>query len=121
MFLTHYNIATEGIRAGHKILSKLGFGFSVEVIITPKPVDTGGGAAGRSIPDLREYLITVKIRRKDKVWSASLDANHFQMKSFERIIVTFKSINAYVENISFKINNGLVKTKEILVKIFTKN
>lgn len=117
-FTAHYNIATEGIRAGHKLLASLGFGFSVEVIIQPKPVDTGGGAAGRSIPDLREYLITVKITRKDKVWIKSIDANHFEMKTLERVLISFKKINAVVENISIQIKESMIKSKEVFVQVF---
>jgi len=114
----HYNIATHGVRAGHKILAKLGFGFHVEVIITPK--DTGGGYGPSWIPDQQEYLITVKITKNGKIWQKSMEANRFQMKSLERIILTFKSVNTIIENISFNIKMKSINIKNILVEAWKK-
>lgn len=118
MFAKHYNLATEGIRAGHKIFAKLGFGFQIEVTITPK--DTGGGAGPGFIPDLNEYLVTVKITRKDKIWQQSFEANRFEMKSLERVMATFKNINKLVENITFAIKAPIINIRRIIVETFFK-
>ena len=62
----HYNIATAGIRAGHRILAKLGFGYSVEVVITPIiPHPSGGG--GYIYDDTIQYDITFIIKWNDRI------------------------------------------------------
>lgn len=117
----HLSIATEGLAPSvfsHKLFASLGFGFDVEVIITPKPLDTGGGSG--SIPDLREYLITVKVTRKGKVWVKSIEANQFELKTLEKVLITFKKINTIVENISIQIKNSMIQSKNIIVNIFNK-
>lgn len=58
-----YNIATEGIRAGHRIFSVLGLKFlDVVIEVTPQ-----FGAGGSGVP-LR-YNITIKVRYKEKSWN----------------------------------------------------
>lgn len=109
----HYNIATNGVRAGHKILAKFGFGFQVEVTIVP--VDTGGGYQPH---DPTEYLITVKITRNGKIWTQSFEANRFQMKSLERVMLTFKNITSIVEEISFVVKQKSINIKNIIVEAF---
>ena len=111
----HYNIATEGVRAGHKILAKLGFGFSIEIIV--KPIDTGGGWGKGDIPDLNEYLITVRITHKKKRWEQSFKANAFELKSLEKIMVVYKGINKIIDNISFVITNPMININRIIVKV----
>lgn len=119
MLTKHYNLATEGIRAGHKIFAKLGFGFKIEIIIQPK--DGGGVWGGQGpLPDPNEYLVTVKITRKDKVWQQSFEANRFEMKSLERIVLTFKSINTIIEDITFSIKKRSINIKNIIVEVFRK-
>ncbi len=101
-------------------MAKLGFGFSVEVNITPKD---GGGSWGTDptfIHDLNEYLITVKITRNEKVWKYSLEANRFEMKSLERIMVSFKKINTIVESVTFAIKQKTINMKNILIEVFKK-
>lgn len=112
--MLHRNIATEGVRAGHKILSKLGFGFEISIIVTP--VDTGGGGWRGDIPDINEYHVTVVITRKGKKWSQSFEANWFGIKSLEKIILTFKGINKIVDSITFAITSPMINIRNIIVK-----
>lgn len=116
-----YLMATEGVRAGHKLLSVLGFGFKVEVIVTP--LKDGGGAYGpdyKFIPDLREYLITVKITKNGKVWQKSIEANQFQMKSLERVILTFKKISITLEDIKVAILEHSINIQKIIISVWSK-
>lgn len=114
----HYNVATEGVRAGHKFFSKLGFGFQLEITITPK--DGGGAGQPSFIPDINEYLITVKITRNGKVWQKSIDANRFEMKTLERVVMTFKSIKTIIENITFQFKIKSINIKNIILKVWKK-
>lgn len=43
MMSSHYNIATEGVRAGHKSMASLGQGTYVQIIVTQPPSSSGGG------------------------------------------------------------------------------
>ena len=109
----HFNIATEGIKAGHKIFARLGFGFTVEV--SAKPIDSGGGWPGFQ-PDITEYLVTVKITRRGKVWKQSFEATEFGLKSLERVILTFKGIDKVVSIIKVALTRPLINIQRILVK-----
>lgn len=113
----NFNIATEGIRGGHSILATFGFGFDIQVVIAPS-VDTGGGAT--FYPDLTDYTVTIKITRHNKVWIHKFELDRFKVKTLERILVTYKSINTKVENISIAVVNKSINIKNILVKAFKK-
>lgn len=115
------SIATEGLSPSvfsHSLLAKLGFGYNVEITIVP--VADSGGPAGVAYPDLRQYLITVKIRKKDKQWSYSMEANMFEMKTLERVILTFKKVETVIHNIKLSIVSKSINIHNIIVKAFKK-
>lgn len=115
-FTSHYNIATMGVRAGHKLMAMMGFGFEVEIIVTP--IDSGGGG-GRAwtpgIPDDQQYLVTVRITRKGKKWEQSFEANIFQLKSLEKVIISFKGIASILNNIKVTLSSPIINIRRIWV------
>lgn len=119
MFKSHYNIATEGIRAGHKWLAKLGFGFQVEIIVTPVSRE-GGGGGGLLIPDLRDYRITIRITNKGKVWEQSYITDQTGLSSLEYVIATFKGIKRVLDNVKFVISSPIISIKKVWVNIMSK-
>ena len=53
---SHYNIATEGIRANRKMMISIGFGYSISITIQPKPTDNSSGGGGHYTPQRRRLL-----------------------------------------------------------------
>jgi len=118
MFRKHYNIAVDGIRAGHRMIAKLGFGFQIEIIVTSPEVSGGGG--GWYPPYPQPFQVTVKITRKEKVWQQSFSASEFTAKSVEKIVLTLKSINRAYDYITFSISKPFINIKKIVVGVFKK-
>lgn len=110
----HQQIATEGIRGGHKIFSVLGlFGFKVEVEI--KPV-VGGGGGAPWLPAEPLY-IKITVTYKDMKWVTVKERSYLASVGFEivkatfvgyrllrtKISAVFKEINNIVESITVKV------------------
>ncbi len=109
----HFNIATEGIKAGHKILSKLGFGFLVEVIVTPV-----GGGGGIYLPDTTRYNVTVRITRNGKVWESTTEVSPYTLRGLEKIVITFKSIIQLIRDIKISVVSRSINSRDIVVTAF---
>lgn len=113
MALFHYNVATDGVRAGHKIFSILGFKWlTVEVIPLPvgeKPAGGGGLIYDKILPDTHYYIrVVIKINGK------TITRNY--KTKFADVIANISIVlrNAYVDS---KI---MISTANITNKIFTK-
>lgn len=98
----HLSIATDGLAPSifsHRLFASLGFGYSVEVIVTPLPVTPKESAAGGnwSYDELPKYDITFIIR-----WDGKVVTRGYKNILFDTVIgivVKFKSINIFA---SFK-------------------
>lgn len=94
-FRSHYNIATEGVRAGHKLLAKLGFGFTVEIIVNRI---TGGGGffappeKRRLILNPLYSLIQIQFNGKEENFWFYTISRTFGIEMTVRLIKTEKSI-----------------------------
>lgn len=115
IFSKHYNIATMGVRAGHKLMAMMGFGFSVEIIVQPR--DSGGGG-GLLIPDLREYQVTIRITRNGKVWEQSYITGMSGLSTLEYVVIVFKGIKNIFDGVMFSIKSPIISIKTILVKLY---
>lgn len=113
MAFNHKLLATEGLFPG--LFSTYSFAvlgtFLIEVIIEPQPPKPDLGYA-----DL-EYKVTIRIRRKDKVWETSRYVSYFSMKSIENVVITFNKINKLYTQ--FGVNVTLInkRIREIFVKV----
>jgi hypothetical protein len=107
----HLSIASEGLAPtvfSHKIFAKLGFGYSVEVIITPAPTVSSGG--GRYIYDNTvHYDITFIIRWDSRVITKSY--RNILFDTVARIYVKFKELRISTYMISSRIISSLFTTK----------
>ena len=83
----------------------------IEVIIEPVPKGPDLGYT-----DL-EYKITIRIRRKDKVWETSRFVSYFTGHSLERVSLAFKHAVMLKNSISMKASLMNSKVKNIFVKI----
>lgn len=133
----HYNVATEGVRAGHKFLAVLGFKklFGVEIIITPDPAEhgayadsflktdpkqvSGGGMIIQPwqdyVPELAKYHITIIVTRGDKKWRLDKIVEHRHFNPI-RILVNFIKTKQYRTAVSAKFIKMLNKYISIFAR-----
>lgn len=112
----HLSIATEGLAPSifsHRLFASLGFGYSVEVIVTPLPVlpkESGGVSKGKySYDEPPKYDITFIMR-----WDGKVVARSYKNILFDTVIdivVKFKSNNIVVKFKSLKIIQTLLDVK----------
>lgn len=115
---SHLSIATEGLAPStfsHRLFAALGFGYSVEVIVTPipvPPVQGGGGGRNNWYEEVPKYDITFIIR-----WDGKVVARSYKNILFDTVIgivVKFKSIkdiNIYASFKELKIIKALFDAK----------
>lgn len=117
---SHLSIATEGLAPStfsHRLFAALGFGYSVEVIVTPipvPPVQSGGGGRNKWSYEevIPQYDITFIIR-----WDGKLVTRSYKNILFDTVIgivVKFnsiKDINIYASFKELKIIKSLFDAK----------
>lgn len=108
----HKLLATDGLYPG--LTSTISIGnlgaFLIEVIIEPvKKPDLGYSDV--------EYKITIRIRRKDKVWETSRFVSIFTAKSIEKVVISFNKINMLVNRISVNLFLINKRVKQIFVRV----
>jgi len=123
MALFHYNVATEGIRAGHKILAVLGLSWlTIDIIVPPvvptKPEQKGGGGSGARldhtyVSDYYTIRVTIRINGKTvvkmyKTKFADVVAKII-IKLQENVTAPFSVFARYVSN---EIITKLIKVSE---------
>jgi len=117
---THLSIATEGLSPSifsHRLFASLGFGYSVEVIVTPIPVppippstpSAGGRRSTWTYEEPPKYNITFIIRWDGKVLARSY--KHILLDTVVGIVVKFKAINIFASFKGLKIMKTLFETK----------
>lgn len=109
----HYNLATNGIRAGHKILAKFGIGrWQVDVEVKP----TGGYSPWLGPPE--DYYIVVRVTSPSgKKYEQSFIATDHGLRAIQKVVATFKGMSNIAYNISVKIGNVGLKTKKFFVRL----
>lgn len=111
----HLSIATEGLAPSifsHRLFASLGFGYSVEVIVTPLPVtpkESGAGSGNWTYDEVPKYNITFIIRWDGKVVARSY--KNILLDTVVDIVVKFKSINIYASLKGLKIIHRVLDVK----------
>lgn len=84
----HFTFAVNGLKPNFKTFNVASFGFDFDVEITVQPVD--GGGRGFGIPDYNEYIVTVKVRYKDKTWVTQRVVNNLGLAALEKVVAAFR-------------------------------
>lgn len=116
----HLSMATEGLAPSifsHRLFASLGFGYSVEVIITPLPVIPSGVGIGGGISSDRSrkydstplYDITFIIRWDGKVVTRSY--KNILFDTVIGIVIKFKAINIFASFKGLKIIRALLDVR----------
>ncbi len=113
MAFDHRLLATDGLfpsLTSHFSIAVLG-AFFVEVIIEPPVKKPDLGYA-----DL-EYKITIRVRRKDKVWEQSRYVSYFTGKSLEKVVAVFKKGTTTLDRVALKAKLINTSIKQFFVRI----
>lgn len=116
-----YNIATEGIRAGHKYLSVLGLKWiTIDIIPSPQPSESKGGG-GVIWGEVQTYDIVITVKWNGKTYTKTYF--HLPIEWVVKIIVKWKliSISAIFKDIKesvyrFKSSINSTKSKDPIIE-----
>lgn len=109
----HLNVAQEGMRAGHKFISKLGLKWlSVEIEVVP-PSSSGGGGF---IP-LDPVYIKVTVTFKDKSWSVVREKSYFSALGFVVVTSAFNGYQIIKANVQASLSKATKVVKDILIRV----
>ena len=112
-----YNIATEGIRAGHKYLSVLGLKWiTIDIIPSPQPSESKGGDGGIIWGDVQTYDVVITVKWNGKTYTKTYF--HLPIEWVVKIIVKWKSvsISAIFKSISesvYRFKSSINSTKVV--------
>lgn len=109
-----FQIATLGVGPGFSTFSFALLGFSFDVEITVTPVERLSPWLGGP----EDYKITVKVTtKKGKVYSQSYVATDHGLKTFEKVMASFRKIHNVATTVSFKIGRIKTSVKQFFVRI----
>lgn len=116
-FTEHYNIATEGVRAGHKRLAVLGFGF---VTITIEEVGrSGGGPLGTTKLKNPSYKVYMRITASKQWWEREyiIDSNK-NVNIFAKLVntITYATVKQVYARFKNKGANQINNSNNIEVR-----
>ena len=118
---SHFSLGTEGLAPGifkHFRVASLGYDFEIEVIITP--ISPDGGGAGFGVPDLNNYLVTVRIRHKKRTWETSKQLNNTGLSRLEKVIASFTYAAKMINSTKVYVSWGFSKILKLISINITK-
>jgi hypothetical protein len=128
MALGHFNIATEGIRSGHKYFAKLGFGFGISIVVSLIPkayTQLGGGStvgfANKKQVPYPTIMGMIRIIFKDKEQSMlfynviNMLTADIKVEFIRRKVTEDDTIfNIVLNKLKRSVQKPIIKIKEIL-------
>lgn len=118
-----FQIAVDGVTPKFSPwrLALQGFWFDVEIVVPPIPPTTdnfGGGRWKDSTPweTAQPYIITVRVRYKDKTWEQKQSVSLLVARSLEKVLVSFRRMSSKLVNIATKFKALFAKDIKIIVK-----
>lgn len=117
-----FQIALDGITPNWKPwnLALKGFGFDVEVIVPPIPPSSdyygGGWKDTTSWETAQPYVITVRVKYKDKTWEQKQSVSILVARSLEKVVTSFRRISSISINIYAKFKTLFTTKIEVKIK-----
>jgi hypothetical protein len=110
----HFTFAVNGLKPNFKTFNVASFGFDFDVEITVEPKDTGGGGKPFGLPDYTEYVVTVKVRYKDKTWITQREVNNLGLATLEKVVASFATIVRISDSVKIFVQHAMSRISSII-------